>query len=151
MEALTGISPWWWIAAAILIAAAEMATVSFFLIWPALAALVTGIALWVSPGLTGPSQLAIFAVLTIVLTFAGRALVLRTGFMSSAPTTLNRRAEQMLGRDGVVVSFGTNEGKVTIDGVPWISHLDDGARTPEPGDRVTVISVDGTIITVRPA
>jgi membrane protein implicated in regulation of membrane protease activity len=150
MEALTGISPWWWIAAAILIAAAEMATVSFFLIWPALAALATGIAMWIYPGLTGPSQLAIFAVLSIALTFAGRALVQRTGFMSSAPTTLNRRAEQMLGRDGVVVSFGTNEGKVTIDGVPWIARLDADASTPKPADRVTVTAVEGTVITVRP-
>jgi inner membrane protein len=146
---LQGISPWWWVALAILLAAIEMVTITTLLVWSALAALVTAVVLWVAPGLGGAGQVALFAALSIVFTFAGRALVQRYGYGERA-STLNRRAAQIVGRDGVVLSFEFDEGKVSVDGVPWPARLPQGTPTPAPGDRVRVTAADGIVVWVTP-
>lgn len=146
---LDGISPWWWLAAAILLAALEMVTVSTVFIWSALAALVTGLWLWASPGLPGTWQVASFAVLSIVFTFGGRAVVGRFGD-GAGTTNLNRRAEQIVGREAVVLSFDRGEGQVSVDGVPWPARLDGPPRDLAPGDRVRVAAADGIVVIVRP-
>jgi membrane protein implicated in regulation of membrane protease activity len=147
---LEGISPWWWVALAILLAALEMVTVTTVLVWSSLAALLTGLALWVAPGLGGAEQIALFGGLSIVFTFAGRALVGRYGQPGEAAGTLNRRAGQIVGRVAVVDSFEGGEGKVTVDGVPWPARLAEGARTPAPGERVEIVAADGIVVRVRP-
>lgn len=76
---LTDISPWWWIAFGIALGVVEMATMSFFLIWPALAAIAVGLFLIVAPSTSGEIQIAVFAILAVVLTFAGRYLLHRFG------------------------------------------------------------------------
>jgi membrane protein implicated in regulation of membrane protease activity len=149
-EALRGISPWWWVALAILLAAVEMVTVTTVLIWSSLAAVLTALALWFAPGLGGAQQIALFAALTIVFTFAGRAAVARYGQPGGQASTLNRRADQIVGREGVVVSFDLHDGKVTVDGIPWPARLEAGATTPAPGDRVRVTAADGIVVRVRP-
>jgi membrane protein implicated in regulation of membrane protease activity len=148
---LQGISPWWWVALAILLAAVEMVTVTTVLIWSALAALLTAVALWIAPGLGGAEQIAVFAVLSIVFTFAGRALVGRYGLPGDdAAGRLNRRADQLVGREGVVVSFEFGEGQVTVDGMPWPARLREGTPTPPPGTRVRVTATDGIVVWVTP-
>ena len=85
------------------------------------------------PGLGGYEQIGIFAALSIVFFFVGRALVARFGQPGgdeAAPSTA--RAQQLVGREGVVASFERTEGKVTVDGVPWPARLDAGAATPAP-------------------
>ena len=152
MTLLDGISPWWWVALAILLAAAEMVTITTVLVWAAVAALITAILLWIAPGLGGYEQIGIFAALSIVFFFVGRALVARFGQPGGdEAATLNRRAQQLVGREGVVASFERTEGKVTVDGVPWPARLDAGAATPAPGDVVRVTAADGIVVWVRPA
>ena len=141
------ISPWWWLAAAILMAALEMLTTTFYLIWPAAAALVTALALWLLPEMSLLAQLALFAVLTIFFTLSGRKLVGSMG--NNAPNSLNKRAEQLVGREAVVEEFEFHEGKVMIDGIPWPARLD-GSKTPAPGDRMKVVAADGIVVWVKP-
>ena len=150
MTLLDGASPWWWVALAILLAAAEMVTITTVLIWAAVAALITAILLWIAPGLGGYEQIGIFAALSIVFFFVGRALVGRFGQPGGATGTLNQRARALVGREGVVSSFERTEGKVTVDGVPWPARLDAGAAIPSPGDVVRVTAADGIVIWVRP-
>jgi inner membrane protein len=150
-ETLQGISPWWWVALAILLAAVEMVTVTTVLIWSSLAALLTAIALWIAPGLGGAEQIACFAVLSIVFTLGGRALVNRFGLPGDdAAGRLNRRADQLIGREAVVVAFEYGEGQVTVDGAPWPARLAEGAATPAPGARVRVTAADGIVVLVTP-
>ena len=153
MTLLDGISPWWWVALAILLAAAEMVTTTTVLVWAAVAALVTAILLWISPGLGGYEQVGIFAGLSIVFFFVGRALVARFGQPgdSHEAASLNRRAAALVGREAIVTSFERTEGKVTVDGVPWPARLDPGAPVPTPGDIVRVTAADGIVVTIRPA
>lgn len=147
---LDGISPWWWVAFAILLGAVEMLTISTVLIWSALAALVTALALWIWPGLNTPGQIALFAVLSIAFSFIGRAFVGRWGEKADDNQQLNQRAAQILGREAVVDSFAGDEGQVTVDGVPWPARLDLGATVPNPGGRVRIVAVDGIVVRVRP-
>jgi membrane protein implicated in regulation of membrane protease activity len=153
MTLLDGISPWWWVALAILLAAAEMVTITTVLVWAAAAALITAILLWISPGLGGYEQVGIFAGLSIVFFFVGRALVARFGQPgdSREAAGLNRRAQALVGREGVVTAFERGEGKVTIDGVPWPARVAEGAPAPAPGEIVRVTAADGIVVTVRPA
>jgi membrane protein implicated in regulation of membrane protease activity len=147
---LDGVSPWWWVAFAILLGAVEMLTISTVLIWSALAALVTALALWVWPWMTTPAQITLFAVLSIAFSFIGRAFVGRWGEKADDNQQLNQRAAQIVGREAVVDSFAGDEGQVTVDGVPWPARLDAGATAPVPGSRVRITAVDGIVVRVTP-
>ena len=148
MEALGSISPWWWVAGAVLLAAIEMLTVSTVLIWSALAAMTVAVCMWLLPNFSGAAQLATFAILSIAYTFAGRALVGRYGDAGETPSNINRRADQLIGRQAEVLSFEQHEGKVSVDGIPWPARLD-GSKTPEVGEHVKVIAADGIVVWVR--
>lgn len=148
-ELLQGISPWWWVALAILLAAVEMVTVTTVVVWSALAALVTALALWALPGLGGAEQIALFAAGSIAFTFAGRAVVGRFG-QREETGNLNRRAAQVVGREAVVDRFDRDEGQVTVDGVPWPARLEEGAATPAVGARVRIVATEGIVVRVRP-
>ena len=148
MTLLDGISPWAWVALAILLAAAEMVTITTVLVWAAAAALVTAILLWIAPGLGGYEQIGIFAALSIVFFFVGRALVARYGQPGGDKATgLNRRAEALVGRDALVTAFDHGEGQVQIDGVLWPARLQ-GAGSPLPGQRVRIVGTDGIVVFV---
>jgi membrane protein implicated in regulation of membrane protease activity len=149
---LDGISPWWWVALAVLLAAAEMVTITTVLVWSAAAALVTALALWLAPDLGGFVQIGLFAGLSIVFFFVGRALVGRFGQPGGdrGGATLNRRAAQLIGREGVVTGFAGDEGQVTVDGVPWPARLEGPAALPAEGARVRIVAVDGIVVMVRP-
>jgi membrane protein implicated in regulation of membrane protease activity len=142
------VSPWWWVALAILLGAVEMLTPTTVLVWSAAAALVTALVLWLTPlGLA--AQVALFAVLSIAFTLAGRAVFQRRAPQDDG-STLNRRADQVLGREAVVIAFDHGDGQVTVDGVPWPARLDPGSSVPQPGDRVLVTGADGIVVRVRP-
>ena len=69
---IAGLSPWWWVAFGIGLGALEMATGSFFLIWPALAAIAMAINIAIGPSFSGEVIVILYAGLSIVLTFLGR-------------------------------------------------------------------------------
>jgi inner membrane protein len=144
---LQDISPWWWIAFAVALGAIEMATMSFFLIWPGLAALLIAVLLWIAPGLSGTVQVMVFAILSIALTFAGRSLLHRYGDGGEANDTLNSRANLMIGRHAKVLDFHGPEGNVTIDGIRWRARWNLNA-TAEEGATVEVTGADGMTLLI---
>ena len=151
MTLLDGISPWWWVALAILLAAAEMVTITTVLVWAAVAALITAL-----PALARPRPRRLRAdrhlrrpLHRLLLRRPGARRPLRPARRRRG-RELNRRAQQLVGREGVVASFERTEGKVTVDGVPWPARLDAGAATPAPGDVVRVTAADGIVVWVRP-
>ena len=98
----------------------------------------------------GFEQVGLFGVLSIAFFFVGRWLVDRFGQPGGESSRLNARAEQLVGREGDVLSFAHDEGKVMVDGVPWPARLDYGAAVPAPGDRVKIVAADGITVRVRP-
>lgn len=142
------ISPWWWLAFALALGAIEMATMSFFLIWPALAALIMAGVVALGPGWSGEAITAFYAVLAIALTFAGRAVVRRWGDGGGAETSLNSRSAQLVGRKATVLEWVDGHGAVEIDGTRWSAKWIDDARAA-PAASVTVTDADGMTLMVR--
>lgn len=147
---LTGISPWTWIAFGVALGALEMALMSFFLIWPGLAAVLVGVVLWMFPEMSGSGQVALFAALGAGLTFGGRAFLRRVPETPSDQPDLNRRSNALVGRSAKVLEpFAGGEGAVEIDGVRWRARWA-GAQTPQPEAWVRIEAVDGMILEVGP-
>lgn len=144
---LEGISPWWWVAAGLTLGALEMLTMSFFLIWLGLAALIMAVVLVVFPTMPGEVQVMAFALLAVALTFIGRAMI--RNFGDGEPTnTLNSRSSNMVGRSAKVIRFEHGQGVVEIRGEQWQARADADAMGLNPGATVRIVSADGMLLTV---
>lgn len=137
----------WWIAAFVLIAA-EMLLPGFFLLWIGLAAAGVGALLLLSPALSLPLQIAVFAVLSVIACVACWRFSRRGVDSASRSPTLNRRAEQLIGQCYVLDSAIQNgRGKARVGDSLW---LVEGPDLPA-GAQVSVVSVDGATLYVQPA
>ena len=133
-----------WLAVGGLLLAAEVATGSGWLLWPAGAAVVT-VLIAVALPLSLPVLAGIFAVLTIVTTLAGRR------FFPHAVTggDINDTLSRLAGSDGVVTHpFHNGAGRVLVDGKEWAAMLDGGGALPR-GSKVVVTGVGGAQLRVR--
>jgi len=147
---LDGASPWWWIALALALGAVEIVTFTYFMLWLGLAALTVGISLWMFPAMPGTSQLAAFALLSILYTAIGW-MVVRRHQAGDVHPSLNRRAAAVIGRQGIVTgAFAAGMGVIEVDGVRWRARLADGATAPAPGTIASIVSADGMTVIVRP-
>jgi len=148
LGALQGVSPWWWVAFGVLLAAIEISTMSFFLIGPAVAAVVLAVVLAIAPDMPGVVQIALYAVLAIVLTLLLRPVLERWGTGGPA-AQLNSRGARMVGRRGKVLSVGSGgEAVVEIDSMQWRADL--GSYAATEGADVEVTAADGMTLVVRP-
>ena len=144
---LETLSPWWWVALGVGLGALEMVVFSFTLIWPGIAAIFMALLVWIVPGISGEVQVAIFAILSIVLMFAGRSLVKKFGD-GQPKTNLNNRTEQMIGRQAKVVGYDLGEGHVEIDGLRWVAKWPDG-QSAEIGQVVKIVAAEGMSVQVE--
>ena len=142
------ISPWWWLAFALALGVVEMATMSFFLIWPALAALIMAGIVALVPGLSGGVIVTLFAVLAVALTFAGRSWMHRFGDGGGPDTGLNSRSQQLVGRRASVLEWDGGSGSVEVDGIRWKAIWDDPAPASTDG-KVQIIRAEGMTLHVK--
>jgi len=144
MELLERIEFWhWWVFAAALTTIEIFAPSTVFL-WPAIAAAIVGFALLAIDNMGWQYQALLFAALTVISIVAWRAYARTRPLISDNPT-LNRRAEQVMGR---IVTLNEpivdGRGRITLDGVTWTVEGED----MEPGCGIRVIGVDSTILKV---
>ncbi|MET0376628.1 MAG: NfeD family protein [Rhizorhabdus sp.] len=134
----------WWIAAVIL-AAAEIFVPGVFLIWLALAALVTGgVALLFDPPLA--VDLAIFAVAAVASIYVGGNFYRRNA--ATPEPLLNNRAARMIGmRVTICEAITAGRGRATDGDSFWSAQGPDMAA----GTIGTVIAVEGNTLVVEPA
>jgi hypothetical protein len=134
----------WWILAVLLVTI-EILAPSFFALWMAIAAFMTGIALLLVPSLGWEYQLILFAVLSVMSIVLWRRYYLANPIVSDQPN-LNRRGAQYIGRvvtlkepivDGV--------GKVKLDDSSWKVQGPDC----EAGKKVRITGLDNVIFTVE--
>lgn len=148
VDLLTGISPWWWVALAMGLIAVEMLTLSFFLIWPALSALVVALTLSAVPNLSAPWQMLLFACFALIFTLLGRSVIYASGDGADGPDhQINRRSDQLIGRQARVIRFAAGEGTVEIDGIPWRA-VSEAPNAPSTGDTVRITGCAGTLLHV---
>lgn len=146
---LDGAAPWWWIAFALALGLVEMATFTYFLIWPALAALVVGLALFFAPDLSGKAQLTWFALLALGFSVAGFFAMKRFRPGPAETPSLNRRSERLVGRTGVALDdFHHGEGVVVVDDIRWKALLPEGAAAK--GARLKVTGAEGMKLICAP-
>ena len=140
---------WVWLAVGAGLLAAELATNSGYLLWPAGAAGATALA---TPllHLGDVAQLVAFSTRTIAATYLGRR-VLRPH--SRAERDLqNDKGTRLVGRSGrATAPFTAGHGRVFVDGAEWAADLTPDAAVPEAGAVVQVVEVNGSRLIVRPS
>lgn len=145
---------WWhWIVVGLGLALVELALFSFFVIWFALGAVLTGIALLVLPGLGFVAQMLIWTIASVAMT------VVWFRYFRNASRTRAGQADVALGETGVLVraieplgTAGAASGrgevrfqKPLLGADVWPCIADEAIAA---GTRVKVVAVDGQLLKV---
>jgi len=145
---LLDVGPYHWLALAALLIGLEMIMPTQYLIWPGIAAVVTGLLTFLV-ALGWAVQLAIFAVLSIALVVASHYLP--QGAVAAVNNTLNRRMDQMIGRTAIVADdFRNGQGSVTVGDTRWSAQSVDGSDFAA-GTRVEIVAAESTMLKVKRA
>jgi membrane protein implicated in regulation of membrane protease activity len=140
----TTLTPWHWMTAGLLLCAMELLAPSGIFLWPGVAAIVTGVLTLVVPVSSWQLQVALFAVLAVSTALAGRAFYKRK---SSGPSSLNRRAENLIGKTIILADPIVNGvGGAYIGGMRWRCVGPDAAA----GSSMIIIALDGASLVVTP-
>lgn len=146
MNGLEGFDAHWiWIAIGLILAALEMLVPGVYLIWLAIAAIITGL-LTFGLDLVLPAQVVIFVSLSLIAAFSAKRF-LRDSPIESSDPLLNQRGSRMIGENAIVTqAIEAGTGRVRHGDSEWI------ARGPdvEEGARVRITGSDGAILLVEP-
>jgi hypothetical protein len=138
---------WLWISAGLLLLALEVMAPGVLLVWVGLAAIATGLIVWVLP-LPWTASVIIFSVGAVSAALLGRKLM---GHRSSTPADaphLHRRGDALVGRVFVLeTAIEGGAGSVRIDDTVWRV----AGEALAAGERVRVTGVDGATLTVEKA
>lgn len=136
---------WFWLLAGALLGAAEIIVPGFFLIWFAIAALITGALTLLFP-ISIPLQIGLFAVLAVFTVYFGRKWFVANPIVSSDPK-LNDRGARLIGEVvAVVEAIEHGSGRVKVGDSVWSARGADAAQ----GARVRVTGADGSVLLVEP-
>lgn len=141
---LTDMGPLHWMVIGLVLLIIEMMTGTTYLLWPSVAAFITALASLIFPT-NWIAEVALFAVLIIVLTYFGQPFVKRWR-NEHAAEGLNERNVDMVGKRGVVATFANGVGSVKIADTMWRAVSDEAL---EAGQSVEVASADGTTLKVK--
>lgn len=116
----TDLTHWHWLTIGVLFFAVEIFAPTSFLLWPAIAAIVTGLCTWLLPTMGWQLQLALFALLAVAVTLAGRHFYKNKAGSDTSHPTLNRRGDSIKGRVITLKEPIVNGvGSVMIDNTRW--------------------------------
>jgi inner membrane protein len=143
MELVLDFWHWWIFAVALIIL--EILAPSFFALWLAIAAFVTGLALFLMPELQWQTQIFLFAVLSVISIIAWRRYYIKNPIETDQPM-LNRRGEQYIGREITLkMPIEDGQGKVQIDDSTWKIEGEDCAA----GTKIKIVGVDNVVFQVE--
>lgn len=136
-----------WLSLGGLLLAAEMLGGNGYLLWSGVAAVITGLLVWLLP-LGWEWQGALFAVLTLVAAWLWwRWLNRQVRSQKPADSALNQRGQQLVGKRYTLDDTLINgRGHVRIGDSSWPVIADDDLVT---GTRVEVIAVEGITLRVK--
>lgn len=146
MNGLDGFDPHWvWIAIGLVLAALEMLLPGVYLIWLAVAAIVTGV-LTFGLDLALPAQIVVFVSTSLIAAFSARRF-LRDSPIESSDPLLNRRGSRLVGESAVVTqAFDGGSGRIRHGDSEWLAK---GTDLPV-GARVRITGSDGAVLVVEP-
>lgn len=134
-----------WLVLAVLLTLVEVMTLTFFLMWIALAAFILAIVTWVAPDMSMATQLILFALLSIVITLPGYKYI-RPMVKKSEGETLNARTRALIGQGGPVVIDGAGNLKIQIGDTFWLAKSDENFQEGETG---FVTGSDSTMLLIK--
>ena len=143
---LDGIEPYWiWLVIGLVLAALEIVVPGVYLIWLAIAALVTGALTFIfDPGV--PLQIINFVSIALITAFSARRILRNKPILSSDPL-MNKRGARMVGETCVVVqAFEGGTGRVRLGDSEWLARGGDIAV----GERMRITGNEGAILLVEP-
>ena len=146
MDDLTSFDAHWlWIAGGLVLATLELLVPGVYLIWLAVAAIMTGV-LTVALDLGLPAQVIIFTSISLIAAFSARRYFNPHSIVAENPL-INHKTSQLIGQSAIVTQpIEHGEGRVKLGDSEWM------ARGPElaSGARVRVTGSDGTVLIVEP-
>ena len=135
-----------WMILGVLLLVLEVVTGTTYILWPAVAALIVGVIVFVLP-LAWEMQFLLFFILSGILLVVGHKFV-RPKMKGGEPSDLNDRALSMVGmRVKAVADFETGLGRVQVGDTQWRASVKDG--NPVSGAELRVVSVKGTTLQVE--
>lgn len=137
---------WHWLILGIALIAAEIVVPGTFLLWPGIAAVLTGVLAYVAPALDWRVDALVFAVLTVASALLGRNLYARLKHPTADEPALNRRAESLIGGIHTLASpLVDGQGRMKVGDSTWKVV---GEDLPA-GTRVRVVAVEGISLRVE--
>lgn len=147
LEMLGRLNLWTWWAIAGLFLIGEVMTGTTYLLWLAAAATLTGLVGLEFLGVAWPIQLGVFAVLSLILLWAGGRWVTPM-LKAGADSGLNARGKRMVGQTVIVAGdFASGRGRVSFGDTEWGAQTID-ASNPETGVVLRVVELDGVTLKV---
>jgi len=147
VEFLQGLNIWWWLGLAGVLLIGELITGTTYLLWPAVAAVLTGLFPVLFPGMEWPFQLVMFSILSVAFLFLGDRY-LRPHLKAGSDSGLNSRATYLVGESVTVVAgFSSGRGRVRHGDTEWSAKTGDGSDLDE-GAKARVQSINGTTLIV---
>ena len=144
---IADLTPWHWLILGIVLCALELAAPTSFLLWPGIAALITGLVTLLVPILNWQLQIVLFAILAVTTTLAGRMFYRRDKETLDAPI-LNRRGDSLVGRQFKLAQPIVNGvGSTTMDSTRWRVIGPDS----DAGTRMKVLRIEGASLVVGPS
>lgn len=140
------ISFWHWLILGMALIVLEVVVPGTFLLWPGIAALVTGIVAYSAPGLPWQGLAALFAVLTVIAALVGRRVYARLLRPVDSEPALNRRADAFIGTTHTLATpILDGQGRLRLGDTTWKIV---GADLPT-GARVRIVGVEGISLRVE--
>lgn len=141
-----GMNAWTWLIFGTVLLIAELFTGSTFILWPALAALIVGVVIFILP-LGWEMQLTLFAILSVVGLVLGEKY-LRPRLNKGEDEGLNNLNTTMKGRRVIALGdFSAGEGRVKVGDSEWRARMMTG--NAKKGDELLILGVEGATVTVE--
>ncbi len=146
---LWDVSVWHWFALAVVLVVLEIIAPTTFLLGPAAAAVLLGLAVAVAPDLDWRWQLLVYAVLAVIFTVIAQRLLRQRKGVVDAAEGLNQRSRSYIGRRfHLDEALPDGRGRLHIDDSWWSVAVQGGASLAA-GTPVEVVGFDGAVLTVR--
>jgi membrane protein implicated in regulation of membrane protease activity len=132
----------YWIVVGLGLLSLEALLPGVFMIWLGLAACTAGV-LTLLFDLEFDSEVTTFAICTVIFLVIGLRMR-RTGLV------VRTEQEGLVGRRATALVFQGRDGRVRLGDSDWPARVPPDTQPPDPGTRMRVAKVDGTVLIVRP-
>ena len=138
-----------WLIVALIFGIIEIATVNFYTIWLAIAAVITAILSVFGLGI--PGQILAFSLISLLLVLLSEAIVRKVIFGGHQEIKTN--VDALKGQEGIVtfkIDNRRGEGIVKIRGTDWSARSDDDESSIPEGTIVIIQKIEGVKVIVKP-